>query len=158
MLLEVEPSAEKYDELAKLAHDFVFAAETYGKIIISELSLPGESKGSDECDFPPTFDADRSPVIKKTIKPMAVGGQAGGEKYIVQGIFFKFALDIYAIYGGDQYAMYGLSLCPFAIVPHSRIATHERRKAASHDLKGLINYYSCQIPGLHVPLMARTSP
>lgn len=30
------------------------------------------------------------------------------------------------------------------------------RKAASHDLKGLTHYYSCQIPGLHVPLMART--
>jgi hypothetical protein len=43
---------------------------------------------------------------KKTIKPMAVGGQAGGEKYIVQGIFFKFALDLYGIYGGDEFAMY----------------------------------------------------
>jgi hypothetical protein len=37
---------------------------------------------------------------------MAVGGQAGGEKYIVQGIFFKFALDLFGIYGGDEYAMY----------------------------------------------------
>jgi hypothetical protein len=57
---------------------------------------------------------------KKTIKPVAAGGQAGGEKYIVQGIFFKFALDIFGIYGGDEYAMYlsllasdslSLSLC-----------------------------------------------
>ncbi|ELR11467.1 uncharacterized protein ACA1_122080 [Acanthamoeba castellanii str. Neff] len=110
-LLDMPPSAEKFTKLARLAHDFVFAAETYGKIIISELGLP---------------------VEKKTIKPVAAGGQAGGEKYIVQGIFFKFALDIFGIYGGDEYAM----------------------KAASHDLKGLIHYYSCQIPGLHVPLMA----
>lgn len=46
---------------------------------------------------------------KKTIKPVAAGGQAGGEKYIVQGIFFKFALDIFGIYGGDEYAMYVLA-------------------------------------------------
>jgi hypothetical protein len=58
---------------------------------------------------------------KKTIKPVAAGGQAGGEKYIVQGIFFKFALDIFGIYGGDEYAMYllasdSLSLSPFAFI------------------------------------------
>jgi len=77
---------------------------------------------------------------RKTIKPASAGGQgnkssyfllppansrtAGGQKYIVQGIFFKFALgnvfsyhrlvndtspdhitDIHGIYGGDEYAM-----------------------------------------------------
>ncbi len=47
----------------------------------------------------------RTAESKKTIKPIAVGGQAGGEKYIVQGIFFKFATDIFGIYGGDEYAM-----------------------------------------------------
>jgi hypothetical protein len=99
-------------------------------------------------------------VEKKTIKPVAAGGQAGGEKYIVQGIFFKFALDIFGIYGGDEYAMY-VSACPIkAVGRESSLWTVTRatayRKAASHDLKGLIHYYSCQIPGLHVPLMACT--
>jgi len=42
-LLHMESSADKFSRLARLAHDFVFAAETYGKIIISELGLPGPS-------------------------------------------------------------------------------------------------------------------
>ncbi len=47
-----------------LEHDFVFSAESYGKIIISEYLLPNH---------------------KKTIPPVNVGGIAGGEKYIVDG-------------------------------------------------------------------------
>lgn len=31
---------------------------------------------------------------KKTIKPINVGGLAGGLKYVCQNIFFKFALDV----------------------------------------------------------------
>jgi len=30
---------------------------------------------------------------------------AGGEKYLVNNIFFKFALDIYHLYGGTEFAM-----------------------------------------------------
>jgi len=51
-------------ELLHLAQDFIGAAKTYGRIIISEVYL-NESE--------------------KTIKPVNVGGQAGGEKYIVHG-------------------------------------------------------------------------
>lgn len=47
----------------------VFVAETYGKVIISEINVP---------------------VDHKTIKPISIGGQAGGEKYIAQGILFKY--------------------------------------------------------------------
>ncbi len=32
-------------------------------------------------------------------------GVAGGEKYLVGTIFFKYALDAYKIYGGDHFAM-----------------------------------------------------
>ena len=42
---------------------------------------------------------------KKTIKPTSIGGIAGGDKYIVQNILFKFAVDSKGIYGGDDYAM-----------------------------------------------------
>jgi hypothetical protein len=60
----------KYDAIRTLAADFAASAERYGKIIISEIGIP---------------------VDKKTIKPVAgVGGAAGGEKYLVNGIFFKF--------------------------------------------------------------------
>jgi hypothetical protein len=30
---------------------------------------------------------------------------SGGEKYLVNNIFFKFALDIYHLYGGTEFAM-----------------------------------------------------
>ena len=59
--------------------DFIYAAEAYGKIIISEQCLPSSMK---------------------TIKPVQLGGVAGGEKYICQGILFKFAVDHAGIYGG----------------------------------------------------------
>lgn len=32
----------------------------------------------------------------------AIGGVAGGEKFISQGIFFKIAVDKYGLYGGDE--------------------------------------------------------
>ncbi len=34
----------KFDQLRALAHDFVFAAETYGRIIISERCVPNTRK------------------------------------------------------------------------------------------------------------------
>ena len=68
----------------------------------------------------------------KTIKPIDIGGVAGGEKFICQGILFKFAIDSAGLYQGDENAM----------------------KSASHDLKGLMNYYHCGIKELHFPLMA----
>lgn len=70
----------------------VYTAQTYGRVIISELSVP---------------------IQNKTIRPTSIGGAAGGEKYIVNGILFKFALDFNGIYGGDENAA----------------------KAAGHDLK-----------------------
>ena len=51
-----------------------------GKIIISEMCMEEE---------------------QRTIPAAAVGGTAGGVKYIYHGILFKFANDVYSIYGGD---------------------------------------------------------
>jgi hypothetical protein len=89
----------------------VYCAETYGRIIISENCLPDS---------------------ERTIKPISIGGIAGGRKYLCHGILFKFAVDDNGLYRGDDNAM----------------------KAAAHDLKGLMNYYHCAIALLHVPLMA----
>ena len=43
---------------------------------------------------------------KKTIPPLTqqLGGVAGGEKYIVAGILFKFAIDSQGLYGSDDLA------------------------------------------------------
>jgi hypothetical protein len=56
------------DRLSQLQGDFYYAAKTYARIIVSELSLP-------DC--------------QKTIPPVQIGGIAGGAKYIMKGIMFK---------------------------------------------------------------------
>lgn len=108
-ILLLDDSDIKFTRLSALANNFVFLAETYGKIIISELHLPN-----------------------KSIKPVSIGGIAGGEKYIVQGILFKFAIDIQGIYGGEENA----------------------QKAAGHELKGLGHYWLSNVQDLNFPLMA----
>ncbi len=59
----------------------------------------------------------RLSIPRKTIKPVAVGGIAGGVKFMHRGIFFKLAVDNNSIYGGDVWAM----------------------KTALHERKGLLN-------------------
>jgi hypothetical protein len=44
------------------------------------------------------------PVEQQSIKPLDVGGIAGGTKYANADIFFKFATDNQGLYGGDRYA------------------------------------------------------
>ena len=56
--LEKEDGFDKFNELRVLTSDFIYCAESYGKIIISEKCLPNE---------------------KKTIKPIEIGGIAGGQ-------------------------------------------------------------------------------
>ena len=90
---------------------FVSASESYGKIIISEHQLPSS---------------------QKTFRPASMGGIAGGEKYVVQGILFKFSVDHGQLYGGDEAAM----------------------KSASHEIRSLMQIQSCRIPGLCFPLLA----
>ena len=79
-VLEQEDAFEK---LAQISRDFRAAAILYGQIIINERFLPND---------------------RKTIKPEAVGGIAGGDKYLVPnaGILFKFPNDNYGIYGGEE--------------------------------------------------------
>jgi len=69
----------------------------------------------------------------KTVKPVTVGGVAGGEKYMYKDLFLKFAKDHYEIqlYGGDEWA----------------------QKAAFHELTSLTALISCGVPNLHFPMM-----
>jgi hypothetical protein len=71
------------------------------------------------------------PLHQKTIKPVDVGGIAGGQKYVYDGIFLKFAIDLFGVYGGDYAAA----------------------KAANRELHGLKGYYEAMVPGLMVPPM-----
>eukprot|EP01130_Rhizamoeba_saxonica_P013730 TRINITY_DN5898_c0_g1_i1.p1 TRINITY_DN5898_c0_g1~~TRINITY_DN5898_c0_g1_i1.p1 ORF type:complete len:1374 (+),score=236.36 TRINITY_DN5898_c0_g1_i1:307-4428(+) len=108
---------DRFLQTQYLAQDFVYVATLASKIIISELFIDD-----------------------KSIKPIKIGGHAGGMKYFYRNIIFKFALDsqnrmMSWMYGGrfssDESAM----------------------KAAKNELKGLIYYSSLRIPHLHFPLM-----
>ena len=72
------------------------------------------------------------PEAEKTIRPLALGGQAGGAKYLVNGILFKFADDAHGWYGGIEQA----------------------KKASNLDLLGCAATFGSRIPGIHVPLVA----
>lgn len=72
------------------------------------------------------------PDEQKTIKPKNIGGVAGGDKYIVHNILFKFAVDRSDFYGSD----------------------HAAAKVAGHELQGLISLFNCDERGVALPLMA----
>jgi tetratricopeptide (TPR) repeat protein len=100
-----------WQKLSAVATDFIHAATTYGKIIISEVYLP---------------------ATEKTIKPLSGRGIAGGEKYIVNSIMFKFAIDNSNLFGGDD---------------------HRASRVAGHDLLGLNCYLASNVEGIYTPLV-----
>jgi len=73
-------------QLQKLCDDFAKEAKRIGVVIIREMFLD---------------------LKQKSIQPVtyALGGVAGGEKYIYKGIFFKFAVDFLNLYGGHEFAL-----------------------------------------------------
>eukprot|EP00029_Vermamoeba_vermiformis_P012721 TRINITY_DN765_c0_g1_i1.p1 TRINITY_DN765_c0_g1~~TRINITY_DN765_c0_g1_i1.p1 ORF type:complete len:2045 (-),score=399.74 TRINITY_DN765_c0_g1_i1:745-6357(-) len=105
-----ENALEKLYRMHLLSKEFTEKAVKLGKTIIEEVDKPAD---------------------QKTIKPKNMGGVAGGEKYSEQGIFFKFAIDLFKIYGGDEFAI----------------------KAAGLELQGLKCLLQTGIKGLHYPLM-----
>lgn len=80
-----------------IVREFVSYAEMIARVIIDEAYLP---------------------IEQKSIKPVDVGGVAGGQKYLFKGIFFKFAIDSMGIYGGDSNAAKAASKSP----NHIRVA------------------------------------
>ena len=93
----LDDKIENLQRVNHLIHEFETCAVAFGKTIIDEIFVEPS---------------------RKTIKPIDIGGEAGGEKYIHQNIFFKFAIDVHQFYGGHELAA----------------------KAASHELKGLRAY------------------
>lgn len=115
----------KYIQMAALGRDFVSLAEVYGRIIVSERCLPPE---------------------QKSIKPVALGGQAGGSKFIVQGILFKYALDVKIGEGSKREKwLYG----------GKRRDDAAAMKAASNELLGLSSFIKCNATNnIRFPMMA----
>lgn len=77
----------KYRKLANLSHDFVNVARTYGELV-SATFLFGVTC-SDRLTLAQIISEMCLPVQDKTIKPVHIGGIAGGDKYVCQGILFK---------------------------------------------------------------------
>mmetsp|Transcript_6269 Transcript_6269/g.8328 ORF Transcript_6269/g.8328 Transcript_6269/m.8328 type:complete len:1027 (+) Transcript_6269:734-3814(+) len=98
--------------LINLAQDFYWNARNYGKIIISEHFLPSD---------------------RKTIKPADDFSEgAGGTKYVIHNIIFKFATaGRHGLYSDDAHAA----------------------KVTAHELKGLTCYFNCNIQDLCFPMM-----
>ncbi|KYQ99698.1 hypothetical protein DLAC_03638 [Tieghemostelium lacteum] len=120
-ILDMDESEERSKKLATIANDFVYCADTFGKIIISELYLP---------------------VEKKTIKPVDIGGVAGGLKFKIQDIMFKFVIDTEIREG---VWMYG----------DNKRADGFAQKSANHEIKGLNHFMEASNCGLiRFPLMA----
>lgn len=104
------PQQHRAEPLYLLTKDFVSTATSIGKKIIMEA---------------------HTAEWLKTIQPKDAGGVAGGEKYIEEGIFFKFAKDSLGLYGGDEFAA----------------------KACNHELRGLNALLNCWVDGLHFPML-----
>jgi Clustered mitochondria len=80
------------------------------------------------------------PVGQRTHTPVNAGGVAGGTKYLVNGIFFKFAADSFGLYGGSH---------DFA------------QKAAGHELlaiRQLIRFAALNSSLQHSHLLASIAP
>ncbi|GAB5366103.1 hypothetical protein AAMO2058_001115800 [Amorphochlora amoebiformis] len=71
------------------------------------------------------------PAARKTYKPFGAGGLAGGEKYKVGSLFFKFANDWQGIYKAHEFAI----------------------KAANREMLGLRAYLKLHLKGLHFPVV-----
>ena len=125
-----------YEKLRDLTSDFNDSAKKYAKIIISEVRLPDEAK---------------------TIKPVyTIPGLAGGKKFIVHQILFKFAVDTNGIYGRfvDEHQdgkRHG-TLTQTCLV-QTENSDENAAKVANHDLKSLVRVLHCWEPGVHLPLM-----
>ncbi|KAL6054057.1 Clu domain-containing protein [Balamuthia mandrillaris] len=109
----VEDRYRVYHLLGTLSRDFIIAAKEYGKIIITERFLP---------------------VSQKTIKPTNHKG-LGGDKFLVNNIYFKFAIDRKGLFGGE------------------RAGDECAAKVAAHELKSLIHVMNVWVPAVYFPMM-----
>ncbi|GAM21633.1 hypothetical protein SAMD00019534_048080 [Acytostelium subglobosum LB1] len=119
-LLDLPDSEAKYETLSNFANNFVYSANTFGKIIISERNVPDEFK---------------------TIKPLEIGGVAGGQKFKCNDIIFKFVVDTEIAPG---VWMYG----------DTTRSDEKAQKSASHELKGLNHFMDHSKGIIRFPLVS----
>lgn len=96
--------------MKSITREFGVAAQQIGKLVIEQSTLP---------------------PAQRTHKPLEGKGIAGGEKYLVGGIFIKLTRDVAGIYGGDAPAA----------------------KAAKHEIRSLQELIACDVPHLFFPML-----
>ena len=85
---------------------------------------------------------------------LGLGGFAGGEKYLFEGIFFKLATDVHGLYCGDEYAAkaasHELNALDAVLALQAQDASMQRRicvaPACLIDYKGHRVYATAQLP------------
>jgi tetratricopeptide (TPR) repeat protein len=119
--------------LSNLAKDFIFIVRTYAKIIISEVYIP--------------FD-------DKTIKPIKIGGIAGGEKYLVHNhILFKFSLQSSSISHTTSTSSLSTPLKNPSQVVDIYQSDEAAMKVTAHELKSLNHLLNCKTESFYYPMM-----
>lgn len=131
-LARIDPAENWNERFQKLRH--VHATSTREMMMRADSfqALANEFEAAARDGAVQIVDARHLPVAEQPIKPLDVGGVAGGTKYLHRGIFFKFALDTHGLYGSDERAM----------------------RAASHELTSLAEAFYEEVAGLCFPLMA----
>ena len=124
-------------QLSTMTAQFTEDAVKYGSIIIREQMLP---------------------VNKKTIKPVNVGGIAGGAKFVHAGIFFKFPTDEAKLYGNLENAMRGAG---HELKGLTALINWELKTIGLHSIKfpltAIIDYYGYRLVATAVlPLSGKT--
>eukprot|EP00339_Tiarina_fusa_P009094 CAMPEP_0117059300 /NCGR_PEP_ID=MMETSP0472-20121206/41186_1 /TAXON_ID=693140 ORGANISM="Tiarina fusus, Strain LIS" /NCGR_SAMPLE_ID=MMETSP0472 /ASSEMBLY_ACC=CAM_ASM_000603 /LENGTH=779 /DNA_ID=CAMNT_0004776943 /DNA_START=40 /DNA_END=2379 /DNA_ORIENTATION=+ len=109
-------------KMYRLSDDFFHAASLYAQVIIGEIPLP---------------------VAMKSIQPVNIGGIAGGQKFIIDNILFKFAVDSEIGTENTKIYMYG----------GSEQRNDLAMKAASIEMRNMQTVLHARDNNLLVPLM-----
>lgn len=118
--------------LGKMARSFINYATTVTTVLSCERGVPEEDR---------------------LIKPLDVGGVAGGSKYLAYNIFFKVPVDEHGIYGHEHWALKAASTQPTA-APMAPLALTVSPPLPVHELRGANYLLACRDPELGIPLMA----
>ena len=110
-ILEISDPGHRVRKMAHFVRQFTSVATRVARQIVIEEHLPANRRSV-------------TPVV-------SLGGIAGGEKFMSQNIFFKFARDAYRLYGSETAAA----------------------KAASLELHGLNAVMNARVPNVYMPMM-----
>jgi hypothetical protein len=120
------PPLQRAEKLRNLENEFIAVASKIGKLIITERNLP---------------------LSQRQISPKPMSGLAGGEKFQVKGIFFKFAVDKHQLYGSDENAM---KVACHELKAHTALVSCGMMHGLKLGLMTVIDYQGCRLTATSV--------